>query len=956
MGYRQGGRPARVLLAAAGAILLANLAACPALLAGTFTWDSTTGNWSDAARWGGTSPTGTNNTDILRFNGAGSVSYTSTNDVATVPFVLNQIVLNSTAAVTNSVGGNSIQFAGAAPTLTQSGSGSFNVDNNLNIAASTSFGGTGAGSIFLTGTITVSAGTLTMASTNYVPSGSFNVADGTTLSVSNTTGPSVLRSAPVNLNTTGSLVKSGANANVVVGGLTGGGTVNVGGGSLDMFLLTNATSSAAITAGGAGLTVSGVATQTLSGTTSALNGTITLNGTDLGSGQTSAGLKLSGSAGLTAGSVTLALQGGTLTLDNTAGNADRFRNAGGATIVGGGGITLIGNSAGSQESIGALNLHCGSLAINVTNNGGATGTELNFASLTEDATNQGTMNVVATGGTLGSASGPRVTLTAAPSLTNGVIGPGSGWGFVTVNGTDHATYVAGSGVVPVTIDATVNGALTTANTSNVLLNGNATMAAGNITYNTIKVQPTAAGQSLDLTGAGNLTTGSILLAGSTDFTIRNTGTGTGHFAGGSDKYFQIWNPNTTLFVGVTLNGVAQPIVKVGDGFMALTGTTDQTPSAQVIINGGTFRSSLTSFPNNKSYIEFRGGVFEVDGGGTLSRTLGSGNGKIDWDNGGTDRGNGGFSAINGNATVTIQDATWGQGKFIQDGFALVFGSTKADSRVDYTSGIGLDNGTAGAYNARVIRTIDNPNVTTDVARISGVISGSVNSDLVKTGTGMLELTAANTYGGRTAVTAGTLLVSNTSGSGTGTGNVQIYTSGTLAGTGTVSGRVSVNSGGTVAPGPIASPGILTVGNNVAFSAGSAFAVRLNASTVGTGYGQLVANGSLDLGSANLIVNFLNGYNPANGDKDFIINKTSSGPITNTFSGLPEGSTINFAAYSAQISYRGDFPTGTVGSGNDVVLYNFTPVPEPTHVVLVCAAGTAALSWLRRRFRSHSAAV
>src|SRR5207253_928608 len=125
-----------------------------------------------------------------------------------------------------------------------------------------------------------------------------------------------------------------------------------------------------------------------------------------------------------------------------------------------------------------------------------------------NATNQGTVNLVALGGTLGSASGPRVTFTTAPSLNNGVITQGTkGWGWFTVNGTDHATYVAGSGVLPVAIDATVNGALSSASMSNVLLNGNATMASANVTYNTVKIQPTAAGQSLDLTGSGNLIAG-----------------------------------------------------------------------------------------------------------------------------------------------------------------------------------------------------------------------------------------------------------------------------------------------------------------------------------------------------------------------------------------------------------------------------------------------------------------
>ena len=58
--------------------------------------------------------------------------------------------------------------------------------------------------------------------------------------------------------------------------------------------------------------------------------------------------------------------------------------------------------------------------------------------------------------------------------------------------------------------------------------------------------------------------------------------------------------------------------------------------------------------------------------------------------------------------------------------------------------------------------------------IGGVIGdGGGNFNLKKTtsGTGTLVLTGANTYGGGTNVAAGTLLINNTTGSGTGTGFV-----------------------------------------------------------------------------------------------------------------------------------------------------------------------------------------
>ncbi len=84
-----------------------------------------------------------------------------------------------------------------------------------------------------------------------------------------------------------------------------------------------------------------------------------------------------------------------------------------------------------------------------------------------------------------------------------------------------------------------------------------------------------------------------------------------------------------------------------------------------------------------------------------------------------------------------------------------------------------------------------------------------NGGLTKTGSGTMGLTAANTYGSGTTLSAGRLLVNNSSGSGTGSGTVTVN-GGTLSGTGTIAGAVTVNSGGTAAPGTTASLGTLTL--------------------------------------------------------------------------------------------------------------------------------------------------
>ncbi|MDQ0032879.1 autotransporter-associated beta strand protein [Variovorax boronicumulans] len=92
--------------------------------------------------------------------------------------------------------------------------------------------------------------------------------------------------------------------------------------------------------------------------------------------------------------------------------------------------------------------------------------------------------------------------------------------------------------------------------------------------------------------------------------------------------------------------------------------------------------------------------------------------------------------------------------------------------------------------------------------LSGSISGAGGS-VVKVGAGTLVLTGANTYTGATTVAAGTLRVNNTSGSGTGTGAVQVQSGATLAGSGSIAGAVTIAKGGILAAGN--SPGTLTLG-------------------------------------------------------------------------------------------------------------------------------------------------
>jgi autotransporter-associated beta strand protein len=240
---------------------------------------------------------------------------------------------------------------------------------------------------------------------------------------------------------------------------------------------------------------------------------------------------------------------------------------------------------------------------------------------------------------------------------------------------------------------------------------------------------------------------------------------------------------------------------------------------------------------------------------------------------------------------------------------------------------------------------------------SGVISGP--STLTKTGAGALTLSGANTYSGNTIVGGGTLLVANTAGSGTGAGAVTVNSGATLGGTGTIDGAVTVNNGATLRPGAAGGTGQLTLRGKATLGATATFTASLAGTTAGTQYGQLViaAGGSINLGSATFAPTL--NYTPTASDKLFLVdNQNLSGGLSGTFNTLNQGDTFTFGnGTTAQISYFGNYGTGAISGGNDLVLYNFNPVPEPATVLGFSALALAGggMVWRRRKANAPTGA-
>ena len=186
----------------------------------------------------------------------------------------------------------------------------------------------------------------------------------------------------------------------------------------------------------------------------------------------------------------------------------------------------------------------------------------------------------------------------------------------------------------------------------------------------------------------------------------------------------------------------------------------------------------------------------------------------------------------------------------------------------------------------------------------------------------ITLTAANTYAGLSEIEYGTVVMngSTLSSSFQITGNGFPTVDSTLAGTGTVA-FILLGAGGAqkiVAPGPVgAGTGILSCGGIDLNGPGGVFSVRLNGTTLGTGYDQLAVTGSVDVTGATLEVDL--GYAAALADSFVILNNDSSDPVTGTFAGLPQGATFSSGGRTFQISYIG-------GSGNDITLTVTSLVP------------------------------
>lgn len=438
-------------------------------------------------------------------------------------------------------------------------------------------------------------------------------------------------------------------------------------------------------------------------------------------------------------------------------------------------------------------------------------------SVTFDDTAASGLRVVTLTGKYLSASSVRVDSTSAYTFaaasTGGFAGPGK------------LNYTGGNSLAIANVNTYTGGTLISNSTAYLVLQNNGGLGSGPVTL-------AKAGGTMEVTVGGSASTGIIGdIVVQDDFTIQFDATGAfagvmlGNLSGTVGKTltlnqlaattnrYRLYGTNTVYNGNLVLNGPASTYA-AADGVVLASYQTSgaQTFNGVISGNGGFVqRLSGTAITVLNGQNTYTGGTVPTTGtigiganstptiGAVVSSPIGAGALLLAPELPNT-TGSGTVLAFGGARTIAnplqYPSATNNQ--------TLIVGGTNA---LTFTGPYTLNgNDSTGTFTNRTIQ-ISNTNTLTT---ISGVISdGGQNFGLIKTGDGTLDITAANTYTGTTAISNGTLRVN---GSLAAASAVTVVTNATLGGAGTVNGPVTVLAGGNVSPGN--SIGTLTLGSGL----------------------------------------------------------------------------------------------------------------------------------------------
>ena len=411
------------------------------------------------------------------------------------------------------------------------------------------------------------------------------------------------------------------------------------------------------------------------------------------------------------------------------------------------------------------------------------------------------------------------------------------------------------------------------------------------------------------------------------------------------------------------------LTKLGNGVMVLTGSSSYTGattvSAGTLIRENTYAAGSHAVASG-AVLEFAvasgnrdSATTTFSGGGTLRKT---GIGGVIWGSGTAT-----FAFASG-ALIDVRAGTFTGGSWGNDNWGAnlsdlnvesgaVFSTVEANARVNKITGSGtIKTGYNGAGYQNLTIGVDNGSST-----FAGVIANAENAgSLLKTGSGTISLTGANTYTGATTVTGGTLIIN---GSTSIASAVTVGLNGTLGGTGTVGGNTTIS--GLHSPGN--SPGIQTFTGNLSYvNAGATgptvnWELASNTTTVGVNptanFDQVIVGGNLDFTHPTNINLSFNGVGSTVLWSDTLWDSSQSwllydvAGITTNIANL-NLNTVNWLDSGSNLfsTAGGSFTLGQ--SGEDVML-NFSPIPEPSTYGIALGAMALALAAVRRQRRKKS---
>jgi fibronectin-binding autotransporter adhesin len=198
-------------------------------------------------------------------------------------------------------------------------------------------------------------------------------------------------------------------------------------------------------------------------------------------------------------------------------------------------------------------------------------------------------------------------------------------------------------------------------------------------------------------------------------------------------------------------------------------------------------------------------------------------------------------------------------------------------------------------------------LTTGTPQPGMTVSGPINlgtggitvTGVANSGGFSIKLSGNNTYSGGTVVTSGILLVSNTTGSGTGSGAVSVNAGAAIGGSGTIAGTLSVPASATLVPGNF-NIGTLSVGGNTVV--GGTYRCGID----GTSKDLLAVTGDLDVTGGTLeVVQFGAGANQSS----YII-ASYTGSLTGTLALFAPVSGYNLVHDTTNKQIRLDAAGGT----------------------------------------------